>query len=330
MMACAVVPVVRAQQSDSAMYARAQQMVNNGDAPAGRALLDSLLNTISSDSPRYAEALYWRARLAPTANDAERDFRRIVVDYSLSPRVDDALLRMGQLEFMRGARDAALQHFQRLETEHPDSPLRSRASYWTARVYFERNDLQHACAANADALARAGAADVELRNQIDFQNQRCRGVVVAQSKAPSPKSSGVVASATPAPVKTRRTPAASSAPSGDEPKPAVVPPSSDDAAPPGAVAPGEPVRAATGARSRAAAPSAVPGGEFSVQVAAFYDRAQAFALADKLRGRGYATHVDGSVAPFRVRIGHYKTHGEAAAMLAKLKAKKIDGFVAGG
>ena len=90
-------------------------------------------------STQYAEALYWHATLAASANVAERDYRRIVVDYPLSPRVDDALLRMGQLELTRGDADAALLHFQRLATEHPESPLRAKTSYWTARALFEKN-----------------------------------------------------------------------------------------------------------------------------------------------------------------------------------------------
>ena len=303
--------------TDSSVYLRAQEMVSNGDAGAGRALVDSMLKSTTPDTPPYAEALYWRATLAPTATDAERDYRRIVVDYALSPRVDDALLRMGQLELTRGARDAALQHFQRLTLEHPDSPFRAKASFWTARALFEKNDLPHACAANADALARVRASDIELKNQIDFQNQRCRGVAVASSAAPAPV-------AVPEPA------VAANDATVDAPAPPAAAATDD-------VAPEPVVRPATKANPKAAPAAAVKAaaapvgtGKFAVQVAAYYDRVQADALAAKLRARGYSAHVDGTAAPFRVRIGSYKTHAQAATALTALKTKKIDGFVTGG
>lgn len=348
--------------ADSLLYAKAQQMVSNGDAASGRALIDSLIGAAQPGTPRYAEALYWRAALAGSAADAERSYRQIVVDYPLSPRVDDALLRMGQLELTRGDREAALQHFQRLTLEHPDSPLRAKASYWAARAYLEKNDLKHACAANADALSHALASDVELRNQIDFQNQRCAGVAVPTAVAQNAGSSGAAAgqtapvddadaasmpvpAATPAPIPTpkpvkgktgvkpakmgKATPGkvipskAASAPKA-APKAAPVEAPSDDATPSESSA--TPV-----ADNAAAAGSTATGktsGKFTVQIAAYYDKPQAEVLATKMRGRGYPVHVDGEKAPFRVRIGYYDTHAQAATALENLKAKKITGFVA--
>ncbi len=69
-------------------------------------------------------------------------------------------------------------------------------------------------------------------------------------------------------------------------------------------------------------------GMFAVQIAAFGTKEPANVLVAKMRGRGYDTYVDGVAAPYRVRIGHFTTYAAAAAALAKLKAKQIDGFVA--
>ncbi|HEV2641397.1 MAG TPA: SPOR domain-containing protein [Candidatus Elarobacter sp.] len=182
-----------AQAADSSQYVAAQRLVANGDAAKGRRMVDSLLKETMPGTASYAEGLYWRATLATNARDSERDYRQIVVDYPLSSRVPDALLRMGELESQRGDRDAALQHFQRLAIEHPESPLRAEASYWIARTYLERNDTQHGCAANADALAQVRASNIELKNRIDFQQQACRGVAIA------PVPASVPAAATPAP-----------------------------------------------------------------------------------------------------------------------------------
>lgn len=175
-----------AQTATNPVYLRAQALVSEGQGAAGRALVDSMYRSTAPGSGERAEALFWRATLAPTAADAERDYRAIVVDHATSPRVEDAFLRLAQLELARGDRDGALRHLQRLATEFPGSGQSARTSYWTARVLFERNDLTAACAANAQALARVAANDVELRNQIEYQQQRCRGAVVAATTPVAP------------------------------------------------------------------------------------------------------------------------------------------------
>jgi cell division protein FtsN len=50
-------------------------------------------------------------------------------------------------------------------------------------------------------------------------------------------------------------------------------------------------------------------------------------MVSKLEKSGYEARVDGTSAPFRVRIGKYKTQGQASAVQRSLKAKKIEGFV---
>ena len=57
-------------------------------------------------------------------------------------------------------------------------------------------------------------------------------------------------------------------------------------------------------------------------------KADADKLVSTLVNRGYAARVDGAVAPFRVRIGHYATDAEAEDALKKIKSKHMDGFVA--
>ena len=171
---------------DSSLYAQAQQMVANGDAVNGRKLVDSVAGAARTGTAAYAEGLFWRATVASNARDSEQEYRQIIVDYPLSGRVSDALLRIGQLEAARGENAAALQHFQRLVLEHPTSPLRPEASYWVARMYFDANDATRACTANNDALTSVKASNVELKNRIDFQQQRCRGIALATNPPASP------------------------------------------------------------------------------------------------------------------------------------------------
>src|SRR6267378_2178295 len=155
------------------VFVRAQALVSDGNGVAGRALIDSVLAATQPSARLYPEALFWRATLASNAADAESDYKHLVVDYPLAPQAEDALLRLAQLELARGDRDGALTHLQRIPRDYPRSKSLARASYWTARVLFEKNDVPNACAANANALRQAGDAEIELRNQIQYQGQRC-------------------------------------------------------------------------------------------------------------------------------------------------------------
>lgn len=163
----------QATPADSMLFARAQRMFAEGDGAAGRAIVDSALVVIPVGSPRYAEGLFWRASLARAALDAERDYRRIAVEYSLSPRVPDALIRLAQLELARGDRMLAARHLERLLREFPPPPARATAWYWLARVGFEDSDLARGCIALDSARALAPADNAELANQIRYESGRC-------------------------------------------------------------------------------------------------------------------------------------------------------------
>jgi cell division protein FtsN len=320
------------------VFVRAQALVSDGNGVAGRALIDSVLAATQPSARLYPEALFWRATLASNAADAESDYKHLVVDYPLAPQAEDALLRLAQLELARGDRDGALTHLQRIPRDYPRSKSLARASYWTARVLFEKNDIPNACAANANALSKAAADEIELRNQIQYQGQRC----------PSPASS--IASAKPPTIDVT---APTSSISPGAPTPAVTVAASSTPANPGANG-GEAVKAVDTVSAKVALPPAktdvttspktvvapapvatVPktatttsaGAKYSVQVAAYNHKSDASKLASSLVKRGYAARVDGDTVPFRVRIGRYSTAGEAEKALAKIKAKHMSGFI---
>jgi cell division protein FtsN len=313
------------------VFVRAQALVSDGNGVAGRALIDSVLAATQPSARLYPEALFWRATLASNAADAESDYKHLVVDYPLAPQAEDALLRLAQLELARGDRDGALTHLQRIPRDYPRSKSLARASYWTARVLFEKNDIPNACAANANALSKAGADEIELRNQIQYQGQRCPSPVasVASVKPPSIDTATRNPAATPAPAPAN---AAVSAPRDTktvDTVPAKSAPPTSRAAPPSPVTKTEaapvPAPVATAAKPAAIAP---PGSStYSVQVAAYNHKPDASKLAASLVKRGYAARVDGDTVPFRVRIGRYPTAGEAEKALAKIKAKHMSGFV---
>lgn len=168
------------------VFRRAQQLVAAGQDSAGRAVVDSVLSMRAEGTPLYAEALFWRARLARTAAAAERDYRRIAVEYALSPRAAESLLLLAQLEMTRGDRAGARVHLARLQREHPTGAISTRASVTLARLAFDDGDVATGCAAVAAALAGLSASDVEVRNQLEYHRPRCAGVAAGGDSVASP------------------------------------------------------------------------------------------------------------------------------------------------
>jgi len=343
------------------VFTRAQTLVSDGNGVAGRALIDSVIAATQPTARLYPEALFWRATLAANAADAESDYKHIVVDYPLAPQAEDALLRLAQLELARGDRDGALGHLQRIPRDYPRSKSLARASYWTARVLFEKSDIPNACAANANALAQADASQVELRNQIQYQGQRCPAAVAEASSAvtgmpanspvtsatasTTPRSASVntpsVTSAVPTSVAdtakrekpraidttTRPAIAPSTEPRTVVPAQRPKPPTQANDSKPSIVDPAKAPKAALEKTVAKASTISSRGNGYSVQVAAYNHKTEADKVASSLTKRGYAARVDGSVAPFRVRIGRYTTEKEAEDALTRIKAKHMDGFV---
>jgi hypothetical protein len=185
------------------LFLRARQAVLEGNGEVGRKLVDSAL-TAAAGTSDYGVALYWRAALAATAADAERDYRRLIVEYPFSLHSGDALLALAQLEMARGDRDAAIGHLQRfLVQEGPSNVASVRAGIWLGRLLLEQNQLAKGCAVLLRARATLGDTAVETRNQVDYYAARCTGVDTAAIPTPrrSPPAAGAARpTAPPAPT----------------------------------------------------------------------------------------------------------------------------------
>lgn len=211
-----VASVARAQ-ADDPVFARARQLVQNGNGAAGRLLIDSVITATASESPTYGEALYWRAALSPTSGDAERDYRRFVIEYPFSAHVSDALLKLADLESAHGDRAAATAHLDQFLRDNPKSTDRPRAVLMYARLLLEQNDLPRGCTALKQTLSELPESSVELRNQLEYYLPRCaandvsRGGAVpigaaADTAREAPK--GAASKPTAPAAKTAKTPAA--------------------------------------------------------------------------------------------------------------------------
>jgi cell division septation protein DedD len=199
-----LVPAVLRAQEDPAVRA-AVALAAEGRSDSARMLVDRALRSARPGDPAWVEALYWRARLAVSGDSAERDLRRVAIEYPSSPWADDALLELAQLALAAGNPSSAYELASRLRSDYPGSDLRPRAALWAARASFDAGDPRTACRL-LDSARTAAAADVEFVNQVAYYQGRCTTAVLAVPARPAPD--------TPAPstISPPATPAAAPAP----------------------------------------------------------------------------------------------------------------------
>lgn len=309
---------------------RARVMVENGNGRSGRMMLDSLVSQASVGTPALGELLYWRGLLAEASVDAERDWRRLLLEVPMSPRAEDALLRLAQLELLRGKPAASRALLEQMIGGYADPSSQARAHYWLARAWFDTNDRARACGALDVVQKKAPDNAVELRTQSEALRSQCRGVTAITPTVIAPTIASAVT--LPPPTATaqnsaERTPPLQTPPlqtTRAESPPVQTPPV---AAPPPTAPPASPARAADNANTGATT-SRPADARFSVQLAAYTRLDQAQALVRTLATRDVEARVDGDTNPFRVRTGYYATRAQAAARLAELKRQGHDGFVA--
>ncbi len=293
---CVSLGVTRADaQLSSAVsqaVARARGLLDNGKGDSARVVLDSLVTHVEAGSEDLAEALFWRAALSENTGEAARDWKRVVIDVPLSPRVPDALLRLGELDMLRGRTTEARAYLTRILLDYADAPQRVKAMIWIARSHFDDRNTVKACEAT-DALRGESVPEGELQLQVGELQVRCRTAATA-------------------------TAGEGTATAGEGPATAGG----------GTATAGGGTASAGGGTAGAGEGTATAGVRFSVQLAAYDTRAQASALVARLAKRGIKARVDGDRRPFRVRVGRFESRADAAAMLARLKKQGQKGFIA--
>jgi cell division protein FtsN len=342
-------PAAQLRPPNDSLFRHARRLVGEGHGVAGRALVDSLLRAADPVSPGYGDALYWHGVVALTATEAERDYRRVIVEYPLAYYKDDALLSIAELEQARGDRAGALAHLQRYVREHAMGKERGTAALGAARLAFEQRDMPLGCSMLAEARRSATAADVELRNQIEaYGTSRCTGQSATTAVASSPPPRAAPVAPVSAPVVPRSTPVdtpparakVAAQPKATPPISTMQPPSTPKPSAPKASAPpprstmasAPPPRSTTATVPAAHAPppsTTIPRAatSYTVQLAAYDTRPPAEALVAKLETRGVKARVSGTSKPFRVRLDFYRTHQEAADVVSALKKRGMVGFV---
>lgn len=275
---------------------RARALVESGEGADARNLLDSLVQAAPTASFDLAEALYWRAVLAERMSDAERDWKRLVIESPLSPRAADALVRLGELDLLRGKPAEARVYLERVLREFPTGVQRAKSALLVARTWFDERQDANGCAALA-ALQAEGVPEGELRMQASDLGRRCTGANAVNASAANSRAANAQA-------------------------PAATPATAASAAPPSANTAADNRPAETPGAARPA------NARFSVQLAAFDTRREAEAAVARLTKAGVEARVDGSEKPFRVRHGYFTTRAAANAQLAALKKRGHAGFIA--
>ena len=176
-------------QSDPRLAA-AVRLAQDGLSDSARAVVGRILGSLEPADSLYAEALYTMGFLAATEADRRLHLRRVVVDYAQSDWADDALLQLAQLDYAVGNTEATVRQIEILLRDYPGTPVAGIAAFWGARAAGDRRDAATACRLAEAGLLAAGS-DVELRNQLEFQKQRCQGIASmaaesARSPAPPP------------------------------------------------------------------------------------------------------------------------------------------------
>lgn len=276
---------------------RARALVESGEGADARNLLDSLVQAAPTASFDLAEALYWRAVLAERMSDAERDWKRLVIESPLSPRAADALVRLGELDLLRGRPADARVYLERVLREFPTGVQRAKSALLVARTWFDERQDARGCAALA-TLQAEGVPEGELRMQASDLGRRCTGASAVTASSANARAGTVPPAA----------PAGAASPSNNASNKTSN--STSDSTP---------------AEASATRPADA---RYSVQLAAFDTRREAEAAVARLAKAGVEARVDGRDKPFRVRHGYFATRAAANAQLAALKKRGHNGFIA--
>ncbi len=185
----------------------AVQLAQNGLPDSARAIVQRLQSATEPTDSLYPQILYAAGLVAATEHDRGIHLRRVVVEYSTSAWADDALFLLGMVAYANGNPGSALAQFARVVSDYPTSPLIAQAAFWGARAAGDLQNAAEACRL-ADLGLAANAADVELKNQLEYQRQRCSALATMTRDSSKP----TAVAPTEAPRDSARTPAKPAAP----------------------------------------------------------------------------------------------------------------------
>ncbi len=178
---------------------QAVALAQDGYRDSAMSIVRDVRKQAAPGSPLQAEALYTAATLVADPDSMRHALQQVVVEQSLSPWGDDALLRLAQLDYAGGNLPAAMRDLERLRSDFPRSDVFADAAFWAARTYFDARQEHSGCEWVGMGLARADEAGPAVRDQLQAFARRCSATALAEgsSKAPPgpPRDTIVVAEA---------------------------------------------------------------------------------------------------------------------------------------
>jgi hypothetical protein len=172
----------------------ALRLAQEGASDSARALVSGLLRVTPPTDTLYPQMVYAMGLVSRSVDEMRRNYTRVAVEFTNSAWADDALYRLGLLDYAAGNVAAAVRQMDRIRSDYPDSPLLPTAAEWAARALFDQRKPREACDWLATAISRTGD-DIELRNRLEFLNGRCtnpppdsaRPDTTAAKPAPAPR-----------------------------------------------------------------------------------------------------------------------------------------------
>jgi TolA-binding protein len=274
------VPEIGWSQADPRLIA-AVKLAQDGRSDSARTAVRKILDVTEPTDSLYPEILYTSGVVAATDPERRLALRRVIIEYSQSSWADDALVLLGQTEYAGGNPAATVTQIEKLVADYPNSPLLAVGSLWGSRAASDLGNAALACRL-ADIGLGAPSEDVELKNQLEYQKQRCAAL--------------------------------SSAKTADSVRQAEAQAAADSAKRVAA-------ERAAGPRNPPKNPANPAKGSFGVQIIAAPTQARADAAILSLKQAGFESFVAQETGLFKVRAGPFATRAEAQAALAKIRAR---------
>jgi SPOR domain/Tetratricopeptide repeat len=183
--------VSSASAQDDPRLRDALRLAQEGGSDSARVVVSGLLRVTPPTDTIYPQMVYTMGLVSRSVEDMRRNYTRVAVEFTNSAWADDALYRLGLLDYAAGNVAGAVRQMERIRSDYPDSPLIPTAGEWAARALFDQRKPREACDWLATAISRAGE-DVELRNRLDFLNGRCANLSPADTARPDTTAKPVV------------------------------------------------------------------------------------------------------------------------------------------
>jgi hypothetical protein len=302
-----------AAAQDDARLRGAVALAQEGKRDSALAAVNAVRYSAPAGSALAAEALYTAGLLATNADTMRRILQQVVVEQSLSPWADDALLRLAQLDYAGGNLPGATRDLERLRSDFPNSDVFAEAAFWAARTYFDARQERPACEWVGLGLARAADNQTELLERFATFARRCPGLDAR--RATQVASQPATVNGQQSTVDSQRSTVDSQRSTVDSERPPVdsQQPTADSQAPA--------VDTASLTVDRR------PSTAFRVQVIAAGTRAIANETVSSLRRLGYDAVIVEEGGLLKVRAGSFTTRAEAAAAQRKLERDFPGAFV---